>query len=252
MKHLFLLITLLATSLSVLANDPPPPKPDPGSVGVGVGVGVGTGGESSSESSSSSGASAVANQSASASGGRANSDSYNANNVDAANNSKFLSLALPQPVWVQLPQASNCMASRSKAWAIGWNFFSTAEAGQASDPSCIGMELAQRAYLHCHFESEYMITNEIYKKSFPGAADLPRPDGLKNYSLADCEQMRNPRLQAASHISPPVVPIVQQPAAAPDTMNCEINTTEAARPAAVAPSKRRVARSIPTSGRCVQ
>ena len=169
-------------------------------------------------------------------GGRASSDSYNANNIgmDSSDNSKFLSLSLPQPVWVKLPQATHCMGSHSDAWAVGWNFISRAQAGQGMDPICTGMELAARAYQHCHFESEYLITNRVYRGIFPDAEDLPRPDGLKNYSLSECEQMRNPRLRVE-----PVLTIPQQ-SLAPAQQTCEIHVTEAARPASPQARKKAV------------
>lgn len=150
-------------------------------------------------------------------GGRSSSGSYaaggNGGSGGALNdNSSTRMYVLPAPVWSSVPQAAGCIVTESTALSGGWNFVSGSRSSQKSDPVCVGIIMAKAAYEHCHFESEAMITQRIYETAFPGAPALPITPGLRNLSLAECEDIKNPRLTLAPAITP-IQPVVVAPPA---------------------------------------
>lgn len=155
---------------------------------TGVGVGVGTGGDSQANSESYSGSSGVMTDSR--------------------------MLVFPAPVWSTVPEARTCIATQSQAWAAGWNLVSRSTSSQASDPACIGVLMARSAYNNCHFLSEAMITQRVYATVFPGAPELPIAPDLRNLSLAECEELKRPRLVTTTTLSAPPAVVVAPPPAA--------------------------------------
>lgn len=160
---------------------------------TGVGVGVGTGG------------------SATAGGGDAASDSYSASGGSSVASDTRM-LVFPAPVWSTVPEARTCIATQSQAWAAGWNLVSRSTSSQASDPACIGVLMARSAYNNCHFLSEALITARVYVTVFPGAPELPVAPDLRNLSLAECEELKRPRLVATPMLAVPPAPVVIAPA----------------------------------------
>ena len=164
-----------------------------------TGIGVGTGGA------------------ATAGGGesQANSDAYSGGGSVASDTRM---LVFPAPVWSTVPEARTCIATQSQAWAAGWNLVSRSTSNQASDPACIGVLMARSAYANCHFLSEALITARVYATVFPGAPELPVAPDLRNLSLAECEELKRPRLVPTLTMAPPpviVTPPVVCPAPAP-------------------------------------
>lgn len=154
---------------------------------TGTGIGAGTGGESQASSDSYSGGSGVTTDSR--------------------------MLVFPAPVWSTVPEARTCIATQSQAWAAGWNLVSRSTSNQASDPACIGVLMARSAYNNCHFLSEALITARVYATVFPGHS-LPDPDkSVRNLSLAECEELKRPRLVPTPMLAAP--PAVVAPVACP-------------------------------------
>ena len=211
MKH-FAIFSLALGIASAHATGKPEPTPVPtpsvsgsqaqaqsqnatataGAVGVGVGgssTATGTGGQSSSTS-----------------GG-----SYSA--LSEGSTSTRIAV-LPQPVWTMVPQAAGCITTSARSASVGWSLISVAKSDQQSDPACVGIIMAKAAYDHCHFESEQMIMARVYETVFPGAPALPMVPGARNHSLAECEDMKRPRLVMTPTIAP-VAPAPEAPARAP-------------------------------------
>ena len=146
---------------------------------------------------------------------QANSDAYSGGGSVASDTRM---LVFPAPVWSTVPEARTCIATQSQAWAAGWNLVSRSTSNQASDPACIGVLMARSAYANCHFLSEALITARVYATVFPGAPELPVAPDLRNLSLAECEELKRPRLVPTLTMAPPpviVTPPVVCPAPAP-------------------------------------
>lgn len=152
-----------------------------------------------------------------ASRAESSADSYNALTGigNTSDNSKFISLKFPTPVWAQLPPAVGCIVSKQEGRAAGWNFISKVDAGQQTDFPCLGHLMAREAYMQCQFETSYEIGNRVYKylvKRDTGTEpqDLPKAPGTVNMSIEQCEMLRNPRLQAT-----PVLQLTAAPKESP-------------------------------------
>lgn len=163
-----------------------------------VATGVGLGGASTSSGTGTGG------QSSSTSGG-----SYAALNGGSTRTNVAV---LPQPVWTMVPPAADCIATSSRAFSAVLGFVSASKSDQKSDPVCAGIIMAKAAYDHCHFESEQMIMARIYETLFPGAPALPMVPGARNHSLAECEDMKRPRLAMTPVMVPTPAPIPVEPA----------------------------------------
>lgn len=164
------------------------------------GIGLGTGGASDADAAASGGGASLTDNSS----------------------SSTRMLVFPAPVWSTVPEARTCIATNSSAHAIGWNFWSRSKTSQASDPACIGVLMARSAYANCHFLSEAMITQRVYRTVFgPEAPELPMAPDLRNLSLAECEELKKPKLVMTPLMAPPVV--VSAPAPAPvATVTCPV------------------------------
>lgn len=158
--------------------------------GTGTGTGIGTGG-----------AGGVGK------GGDAKAGSYSAGGQNALNNnSKTGVYVLPPPVWTVVPAASGCITTSSRALSVGWSLISASKSDQASDPVCVGIIMAKAAYDHCHFASEQMIMARVYESVFPNKPALPMVPDARNHTLAECEDMKRPRLMLTGGLTPPPAP----------------------------------------------
>ena len=168
-----------------------------GSVATGVGLGGGGG----------AGGTGTGGNASSTSGG-----SYAALN---GGSTRTTVAVLPQPVWTMVPQAAGCITTSARSASVGWSLVSVARSDQASDPACVGIIMAKAAYDHCHFASEQMIMARIYETLFPGKPALPLVPDARNHTLAECEDMKRPRLTLAPvlHTPPPapVAPVARAP-----------------------------------------
>lgn len=185
---------------------------------TGTGIGVGMGGA------------------ATAAGGesQANSDAYSGGS-GVTTDSRML--VFPAPVWSTVPEARTCIATQSQAWAAGWNLVSRSTSNQASDPACIGVLMARSAYNNCHFLSEALITARVYATVFPGHS-LPEPDkSVRNLSLAECEELKRPRLVPTPMLAaPPTAVVTPTPVAvAPAPVACPAPAPRKPRAAVVKP-----------------
>ena len=152
-------------------------------------------------------------------GGDAKAGSYSAGGQNALNGGSTRTnvAVLPQPVWTMVPQAAGCIVTSARSLSGGWSLISVAKSDQASDPACVGIIMAKAAYDHCHFASEQMIMARVYETVFPGKPALPMVPDARNHTLAECEDMKRPRLTLAPvlHTPPPApaAPVVRTPRA---------------------------------------
>ena len=148
-------------------------------------------------------------------GGQASSTSGGSYSALNEGSTRTTVAVLPAPVWATVPQAAGCIVTSARSAALGWNFLSVAKSDQASDPACVGIIMAKAAYDHCHFESEQMIMARVYETLFPGKPALPLVPDARNHTLAECEDMKRPRLTLAPvlHTPPPapVAPVARAP-----------------------------------------
>lgn len=211
MKHTIILSAALL-AFPVLATDKPPQTP-PSSQEYNVDTkaqasaiaGAAAGAVSGSKSSSITGDSTASGIGV---GGSSTGGYSAANGGGLTDNSRSGVYVLPPPVWTSVPAAAGCIATHSIAGSFLLGVVSGSKTSQASDPACVGIIMAKAAYDHCHFESEQMIMARVYETVFPGSPALPVVPGARNHTLAECEDMKRPRLV----MTPTIAPVVHTPA----------------------------------------
>lgn len=232
----FVFLFFAAIQFANATNVPPPKTPDPVptqqtfNVDIDAAAKASAAAKAAAQSSSNSaalglggagGAGGVGGTSdASAQGGAA--DSYSASG-DVLNQHSSRVLVFPAPVWTQVPQATGCFVTESHAGSLGWNFASGSKSIQFSDPICVSMRMAEAARLMCHFQTAELIDQNTFKTLFPNAQGLPTTPGIRNLSLAECEEAKRPRLVMTAALPAPIVapapiaptPVVAAPVPAP-------------------------------------
>ena len=239
MKRNLITLALFATCTAALATNPTPAPTAPADVDLTL--------KQQQQADADAAAAAAAKAKAAAdAAAQADADAQSYGGGAAINdNSSTRMLVFPAPVWSTVPEARTCIATSSQAHAIGWNFWSHSKSEQKSDPACIGVLMARSAYANCHFLSEALITQRVYATVFgPDAPELPLAPGLRNLSLAECEDLKKPRLVLTPSIAPvpaPVPATVVAPGVAP-----VVSTA----PAQQRPAARRIVKATPKACGC--
>lgn len=195
-------IMLLSTSVSMATNYTPPvipPATPTSSQQANIEV------DAAAKAAAAAAAKAQSASNSSAIGAGGDAGSYSASSGGAlTDNSRSSMYVLPPPVWTAVPQAAGCIATSSKAGSLVLGLVSGSRSDQKSDPACVGVIMAKAAYDHCHFESEQMIMQRVYEVLFPGKAALPLVPGARNHTVAECEELKRPRLTVTQFVTLPV------------------------------------------------
>ena len=198
----FIIATLALAATPARATSTPTPPPASPEYSV----------DTSATAGAVAGAAAGAQAGSVATGGSAQSTSGGSYSALNGGSTSTRVAVLPQPVWTMVPQAAGCITTSARSASVGWSLISVAKSDQASDPACVGIIMAKAAYDHCHFASEQMIMARVYETVFPGAAALPTVPDARNHTLAECEDMKRPRLTPAPVLhTPPPAPVEPAP-----------------------------------------
>jgi outer membrane protein OmpA-like peptidoglycan-associated protein len=116
---------------------------------------------------------------------------------------KNVAVSLPEPVRVAPLPALHC-PSRSRSFAVGWNFLSLGDSETDHNGICAAKAMSEMMWARCQYLTAHQIVNAALESQFPTMrGQLAMPDGVTNAAGGMCP---------APIIAPVPAPVVAQKA----------------------------------------